>query len=222
MEPVTKVQARTDALRVLGLSQDASANDIRDAWRNIAFQAHPDHTGGDYGGFSRAKTAYDFLRKEGFATRRKVDDTAPRRPRLKRRLIDLKSAEIEACKGLLNPDPALEYAPDGAQKTQGAGKKPSAASDHIPDAVGCYGRDLTYFVPSSVCKGENRIALPTSLLASGKKHEADILTFQSKNAGGGEIIIPDTICARKFPGAKSVKIRFEADQDVRDSYWLAS
>jgi len=59
MEPVDKINARTDALADLGLAANASPDDIRNAWRQIAFHAHPDHTGGDCADFSRAKVAYD-------------------------------------------------------------------------------------------------------------------------------------------------------------------
>ncbi len=220
MEPTSKTQARTDALHALGLTLDASAADIRAAWRDIAFHAHPDHTDGDYSGFSKAKTAYDFLRQEGLTKKDPDAPTMPRRPRLKRRLIDLEDDEIEACKDLLNPDRALAHMSDkGEMSSSCSGIAPS---DHVPDAIGCFGRDLTFFVATPVCTGSNRVALPTSFLATRRNSETEILSFQSKNAGGGEVVVPDTIRERKFPGARSVKIRFEADQDMRNAYWMAN
>ena len=57
MEPVDKVRARADALADLGLSPCAGSQEIRDAWRQIAFHSHPDHKDGDSSGFSRAKAA---------------------------------------------------------------------------------------------------------------------------------------------------------------------
>lgn len=217
MEPVSKIRARTDALQVLGLSQNANADEIREAWRRVAFHDHPDHTGGDYAGFSQAKAAYDFLRKEGLTQRGTCGASMPRRPRLKKRVIELGADEIEACRDLLNPERSLS---DMSSDRDSATTK-AASSDHVPDAIGCFGRDLTYFVSSSVCEGSNRVALPTSVLASSRKTETEILIFQSKGAGSGEIVIPDPIRERKFPGAKSVKIRFEADQHMRDTYELA-
>ncbi len=220
MEPTSKTQARTDALRALGLTLDASAAEIRAAWRDIAFHAHPDHTSGDYSGFSKAKTAYDFLRKEGLTAKDPDAPAMPRRPRLKRRLIDLGDDEIEACRNLLNPDRVLADMSDADETScTGSGIAPS---DHVPDAIGCFGRDLTFFVATSVCTGSNRVALPTSVLAARRNAETEILSFQSKNAGGGEVVIPDTIRERKFPGARSVKIRFEADQDIRDAFGMAN
>ncbi len=219
MEPVSKIQARAEALHVLGLPQNASADEIREAWRSIAFQAHPDHTGGDYSGFARAKTAYDFLRKEGLTQKASSASPVPRRTRLRKRVIDLGADEIEACRDLLNPNRALsDLSEHGETQTDHSS---GGSSDHVPEAIGCFGRDLTYFVATPVCEGSNRVALPTSILASCRKSEAQILTFQSKSAGSGEIIVPDPIRERKFPGAKSVRIRFEADQNMRDMFELA-
>ncbi len=218
MEPVNKQSARAEALQVLGLSQDAKARDIRNAWRDIAFHAHPDHTGGDYSGFAKAKTAYDFLRKEGM-TKEPDGPALPRRPRLKKRLIDLGTSEVELCRNMLRPDQALCHLADNPTVLS---DDEDAASDHVPEAIGCFGRELTYFVKTPVCEGSNRVALPTSVLASCRNAEPEILSFQSKSAGPGEVIVPDTIRERKFPGAKSVKIRFDADQSVRDEFCLAS
>ncbi|KIC41557.1 molecular chaperone DnaJ [Ruegeria sp. ANG-R] len=219
MEPVSKIKARAEALQVLGLPPGANANEIREAWRNVAFHDHPDHTDGDYSGFSQAKAAYDFLRREGMTCKGSSDSSVPRRPRLKKRVIELAAEEIKACRDLLSSDRALSdfSEPDGP----GATEVKIASSDHIPDAIGCFGRDLTYFIASPVCEGSNRVALPTSVLASCRKAETEILTFQSKSSGSGDIVIPDPIRERKFPGAKSVRIRFEADQQMRDMFELA-
>ena len=217
MEPVDKIKARADALTALGLGQNASADDIRKAWRDIAFHAHPDCTKGDTADFARAKEAYDLLRKEGLAGK-SARTGQPKRPTLRKRLISLKETDIDACRALLNK--ALEHAPDASAPTPEADQL--AASDHIPQAVGCFGRNLTYFVTSPVCEGTNRVALPTSVLAGTRTVETDVLSFQSKDSGPGEVVIPETIMTRKFPGAKSVRIRFEADKHIQDEFWLAS
>ncbi|WP_170758491.1 J domain-containing protein [Ruegeria lacuscaerulensis] len=217
MEPVEKIKARVDALAALGLDQSAGSDDIRDAWRYVAFHAHPDHTNGDCTSFARAKEAYDFLRQEGLTTKGQASGK-PRRPKLRKRVIDLESSDIDACRVLLNT--ALPHDPEGgssASETQCL-----TDADHVPDAVGFYGRHLTYFVSTPVSEGSNRVALPTSFLASARRLETEVLSFQSKNAGAGEVLVPDTITARKFPGAKSVRIKFDADQQMRDEFWLAS
>ncbi|MTI00764.1 MULTISPECIES: DnaJ domain-containing protein [Alphaproteobacteria] len=224
MEPVNRIQARVDALEALGLGQSADAEEIRDAWRRIAFHAHPDHTDGDYSNFSNAKAAYDYLRKEGFASKERQGSAQPRRPKLRKRVVELDEDQIEACHILLNPDLAIPYRPDGmVQSNDTASVRDNArASDHVPDAIGCYGRDLTFFVATPVCEGSNRVALPTSILSSCRRKETEILAFQSKSSGSGEVVIPDSIRQSKFPGARSVRIRFEADEQMRDEFWIAS
>lgn len=219
MKPVDKIAARNSALADLGLSPSASSDEIREAWRNIAFRAHPDHMPGDCEDFSRAKTAYDFLRKQGLGAKGASGPQMPKRPRLKKRVIELPSEDIAACKSMLNPTQALPHMA-GSPSPRDADVEP-AASDHVPDAVGCYGRHLTFFVATPVTEGANRIALPTSVLSNRRHVETEILSFKSNNAGPGEVVIPDTICERKFPGAKSVRIRFEADQHMIDEFWLA-
>ncbi|WP_170573319.1 DnaJ domain-containing protein [Ruegeria atlantica] len=216
MEPVEKINARADAFWALGLNQNAGPDEIREAWRHTAFHAHPDHTNGDCANFARAKEAYDFLRREGLTVKGKASGH-PRRPKLRKRVIELESADIDACRVLLNT--ALTHDAD-VDDTQSETHSTSDA-DHIPEAVGFYGRNLTYFVSTPVQEGANRVALPTSFLASARQMETEVLNFRSKGTGGGEVVVPENITTRKFPGAKSVRIKFEADQQMRDEFWLA-
>ncbi|WP_037308372.1 DnaJ domain-containing protein [Ruegeria halocynthiae] len=216
MEPVDKIMARADALAVLGLDQSAGSDDIRDAWRHIAFHAHPDHTTSDCSSFARAKEAYDLLRREGLAGKGATPGKI-RRPKVRKRVVDLDHTDIDACRILLNK--ALSHNPEGVAPSSDA--QTVTDSDHVPDAVGFYGRHLTYFVSTPVCEGANRVALPTSFLAAARRMETEVLSFQSKDAGAGEVVVPETITARKFPGAKSVRIRFDADKQIRDEFWLA-
>lgn len=216
MEPVDKIKARADALEVLGLDQNAGSDEIRDAWRHIAFHAHPDHTQGDCTSFARAKEAYDLLRRDGMTA--KGQTGKPRRPKLRKRVIELETSDIDACRVLLNT--ALSHNPEGA--TADTEDQNMAEADHIPDAVGFFGRHLTYFVPTPVCEGANRVALPTSFLASARQMETELLSFQSKESGAGDVMVPEGITASKFPGARSVCIKFDADQQMRDNFWLAN
>ena len=131
MEHVDEFKARKDALADLGLDPDADSEDIRDAWRRIAFHAHPDHTGGDSTNFARAKAAYDYLRKKGYTA--KEADTGPRkpkRPRLRKRIIELAPEDIATCQAMLDPGRALPHMSQRDESNY-------VASDHVPDAVGC-------------------------------------------------------------------------------------
>lgn len=222
MSTVDKTQARIDALAALGLDPQANSDDIRDAWRKIAFRAHPDHKSkNDTFDFARAKAAYDYLRAEGYTVRGAAnsDSRMPRRPRVRKRLIELPQEDIATCRALLDPDRAIEHSARPANDTS----EPShSCSDHVPDAIGCFGRHLTYFVATPVCEGPNRVALPTSVLVSTRRMATEVLSFQSKDKGAGEVVIPEAIREEKFPGAKSVRIRFAANQDIRDEFWMAS
>ncbi len=218
MEPIDKVSARADALRVLGLDLNANADAIRNAWRDIAFHAHPDHASGDYAAFSHAKSAYDYLRKEGFAIKGPARSAGPSRPKLRKRVVEIASDVIDACHRVLKTEPDLPKGPDSSAR----GQETDSNSDHVADAFGCFGRDLTYFVPTPVCEGINRVALPTAVLTRHRPSELEVLTFQSNSAGSGEVTIPDPIRERQFPGATSVKIRFLADQVLRNEFRNAS
>ncbi|WP_282021502.1 J domain-containing protein [Ruegeria faecimaris] len=222
MEPFDKVSARANAFGTLGLAQSASSDDIREAWRDIAFEAHPDKNGGDGAALANAKAAYDLLRSEGLAGKGLAGSAAgkPRRPRLRKRVIQLETQDIDACRAMLNTAlPHLQDSPDTPADSQDADRLQDA--DHIPDAVGLHGRNLTYFISAPVCEGANRVALPTSVLAGSKRVKTEILSFQSKDAGTGEVVVPVALATKKFPGARSVRIRFNADQQTQDEYWLA-
>ena len=215
METVEKIRARTEALHALGLDQNASSDDIRSAWRDIAFHGHPDQAEGDSSGFTRANDAYDFLRKEGLAGKG-VGSGKPRRPKLRRRILTLETADINACRALLN-----NALPDRSDEVETPDSELMCKSDHVPDAVGFFGRHLTFFVSTPVYEGANRVALPTSVLASSRQTETEVLNFQSNDSGGGEVVVPEAITAGTFPGAKRVRIRFDADQQMRDEFSFA-
>jgi DnaJ-class molecular chaperone len=52
------------ALKVLGLTEAASEDDIRGAWRKKARLFHPDSPFADINAFHHAKAAYDILRPQ--------------------------------------------------------------------------------------------------------------------------------------------------------------
>ena len=49
----------TDPHRLLGVPRDASADEIRAAYRRLAKRAHPDRPGGDAAAFARLQSAYE-------------------------------------------------------------------------------------------------------------------------------------------------------------------
>ncbi len=207
MEPIDRIKARASAFEVLGLAHRAGSDEVRAAWRSIVFRAHPDHRHGDGSEFTEAKKAYDFLRAEGLAGKDEDDETSamPRRPTLQSRVIDLNDEDTRTCHRMLNANPATP------QKTA------ISPSNHVPDVIECSGRNLIYHIPTPVTEGANRVALPTSILTVANKKDFEVLTFNSKNSGYGELVVPEPIRQRKFPGAKSVSIRFGSHADHSES-----
>ena len=59
-EKNSKIKTRRDALQVLGLSDDASDDDIRNAYKKLMKKAHPDHEGSEWIA-AKINEARDFL-----------------------------------------------------------------------------------------------------------------------------------------------------------------
>jgi hypothetical protein len=142
------VSGRSDALRALGLRPRASASDVRQAFRRLAFETHPDRKKGHEDEFSKIREAYEMLKDGDTET-----SAAPARPSLEPRVSEVSEAMRAACRALLDEGaPALE-APergDGALESR----------DHVPHAVRRQGRQVSYLVPTPLAKGANRVAVP--------------------------------------------------------------
>ena len=54
-----------DYYKILGVSNDASKEDIKKAYRKLAHKYHPDKEGGDEGKFKEINEAYQILSDEG-------------------------------------------------------------------------------------------------------------------------------------------------------------
>ena len=126
-------------LHAPGPRQNATADEIREAWRSVAFHYYPDDTGGDFAGISRTRPAYDFPREEGLPRKGPSGPSMPHRPQLKKCVIERATDEIKACSSLLDPEPTMSnLSSDGTDQIA----KPAGASpDHVPDPIGCFGCD---------------------------------------------------------------------------------
>lgn len=85
--PFTKRRVSDDDLYgVLGVKRDASADNVRKAWRKLAKNLHPDLNPGDKAAedrFKRAQAAFDILGdadKRGRYDRGEIDATGAARP----------------------------------------------------------------------------------------------------------------------------------------------
>ena len=209
MSPIERVRARAAAAELLGLRRNADHEEVRAAWRRAALELHPDKAGGDRARFSDAHAAYAFLSDDAendrftMASSARANETvAPsarqvvHRPKLAKREISLPAEVIAECRAFL--------ANDGAEEAPAV----LTAADHVAGAVVREGREITYQVETPLVAGRNRVAVPTSWVDCARKPKPAVLTFSSPRAGSGEILVPDAVRQRVFPGARSVRLRF--------------
>lgn len=230
MTPIERTRERAAALQALGVGAHAGPDEIRDAWRRIAFERHPDHCGEGHESFARAKAAYDLLKKDHRYSksppgellrsrgRTKATPTVPAaRPSVASRISLFGSEDLAECHALLQRQTDLGTAIgacDVQDLSDGAAKgEAMATTDHVPQSVLRAGRRLTFLVDARLERGANRIALPTALLEDSRKLRPIILTVLSSRAGEAEVSIPDDLAARMFPGARTVGIRFSTDSE---------
>ncbi|MFD0978617.1 J domain-containing protein [Tropicimonas aquimaris] len=210
MSPIERVRAKAAASEILGVSSHASLEELRSAWRRAAKVLHPDQDGGDTRRFAQAKAAYDLLSNNetadpDLAAFARASRAAParnaavRRPQMSARVSPLAREIQEECEAKLKLHGAAEVSSEGRR-----------AGNHVPHSVSRKGREITYRIATPLVAGVNRVALPTSLLTGHGRAAPAILQFASQQAGAGEIEVPEAILRQRFPGARSIRISFEA------------
>lgn len=205
-----------DACEVLGVGADASAEEIRAAWKRAAFDTHPDRHGGTSADFDRARAAYHMLKHIGTAPDPQAMPMAPvvRRPSLERRRTSLSPAVVEACRQALQERPVF---PGSACRLAvldlDTGKRhwfPTGrpATDHVPVAMEREGRNLRFFVVGHISEGGNRVALPGAEFQDRKKILPRIVLFTAGAPDHGDVAVPAHLVADVVPGASRVIISF--------------
>jgi hypothetical protein len=190
------MSGRSDALRTLGLRPRATAEDVRQAFRRLAFETHPDRRKGHEDEFARIREAYEMLRQGDTAS-----TAAPARPSLEARVTEVSEAMRAACRALLDEGaPALE-APS-------RGDAPAEARDHVPHAIRRQGRQVAYLVPTPLAKGANRVAVPVGDLLDPRRITSKLVRVTSARNGPGRVEVPDAVREELFPGTRSVSIEF--------------
>lgn len=220
MTPIEKAQAKSAAMAALGLGGRPAADEIRAAWKRIAFRTHPDRNGGALDAFARARAAYDLLWSElpeearggagseaGTGTRPQRRTAMGRRPRVAARVTEFSAEVIAHCRDVLREERG-EADAGSARAGTAAPPHATATLDHLPKAVHREGRCLTYVVATPLAAGTNRVALPTAILEDPRKVSPRIVSFRANASGPGDIEIPEAMRMRLFPGARSVRIRF--------------
>ncbi len=198
MSPIDRVAQRAKAFTVLGVSASATQDDIRKAYRQLAFDKHPDHNPDTETEFARIAEAYRFVNDHaaelGIKQTPANVSPAPRprtvsRPSVQAAETAFDEATIADCQALLDAEGG-----------------PGAV--HVSTAVYRVGRNLTYFVPSAMEKGRNEVVVPTGMLTDSRKCLPKIIAFDSREAVGGYFEMPPEVCAAHFPGARKIQIRF--------------
>lgn len=201
MTPIDRVAQRAQAFTVLGVAASASRDDIRQAYRKLAFDKHPDRSPETSAEFAKITEAYQFV--TAHAAELGIDDgttrapaanstSSPRRvsrPSLQASQKKFGRVTIVECQKLLEE----EGEPGGW---------------HVATEVYRVGRNLTYYVPSRLEKGRNEIAFPTGMLTDSRRPMPRIIAIDSSEAPGGFYKMDQETCAEHFPGARSIQIRF--------------
>ena len=194
MTPIERVTVKSRAFSDLGLGIQADLGAIRAAYRQLAFDKHPDRGRGTSEDFAAIADAYHFL--VGNAQELGIRDAAAKAPTPRRvSRPSVRPSETQFSEQIMSECRALL---DGTEDNP----------QHVPTHLHRTGRKLTYFVPTTAAKGINRVALPTGELVDARRVVPQVVSVDSRDMCGGVFEIPAHICARHFPGARSVHIRF--------------
>lgn len=225
MTPYERILARAAAQQVLNLGEPANAEQTKSAHRRPVSERHTDRSVSRRAEIEESRVAYETLQSvtQAAMPRETVGQGGPvhRRPALKTRIVDLSAETRATCRRLLEQNPGAQAgekaeAPrslvscdrDAEPATRAGASAATAATDHVPEAVSRRGRELTFLVSNPLASGVNRVAMPTDLLTGSRQPRPRILTFDSHDTGSGQILVPDGLCKRMFPGARRVRIRF--------------
>ncbi len=204
MTPIEKVNARDEALRLLGLSAMPTRNALRKTRRRLIFEKHPDHCPDSAADLARINAAYGLLLECCLPDPVTPGNGGimPGRPVGGTRLVALREDMEAQCRTLLR-EGRKEGADDAAAETQEA-----VGMDHVPHLIRRRGRRLSYLIRTPLEKGENRVALPAGDLADERKQQPRLLCFMSRQSGRATYELPEETRAGLFPGAHSVRIHF--------------
>lgn len=193
MTPIERVRAKATALETLGLRGAAGPSDLRKAYKKRVVSVHPDTAGGSHEAFVAVRNAYEFLLEDFRKTQDRVVPKAPaRRDRPVSRPVEtvFDLEDVAACSKLQERD---EF---------------QCSARHIAVKMLRRGRTLTYFVPTALRSGLNKVAMPAPDLGDAHGTRPVMVTIRSSGAGESQATLPQTLASRLFPGAREVHLCF--------------
>ncbi|MDA8586189.1 J domain-containing protein [Rhodobacteraceae bacterium] len=192
MTPIQRVSEKSQALAVLGLSSNANTADVRNAFKALALEKHPDQGVGSTSEFALITDAYVFLKENA------VDLGIPDAPKLRRPVTTrplMQATETEFTEDVIAECKAC---------LQGAAEH----AEHVSTILHRMGRKLTYFVPTEPANGPNEVVVPTGELVDSRHTLPQVVPVDARDIAAGVYDVPSNVCEKLFPGARSVKIRF--------------
>jgi hypothetical protein len=191
MTPIERISSRSKALSLLGITGNPTKTEIRQAFRKLAFEKHPDHGKGSPEEFARISDAYALLSAHAVDALKPVTRPSSPIPRPALRATETRfdADTVDLCDDLLG-----ETGGDGLA--------------HVATRLYRKGRILTYFVPTPPGNDLNRVALPTGDLEDKRRIQPRIVDIWHGDLSGNVYDVPPQIAAQTFPGARAVQIRF--------------
>jgi hypothetical protein len=165
---------------------------------------------------TRTTAVHEAPRRAGPAARRtpRAPDeaaagAAPRRPRIAERETPVPGAARAACLDRLAAGAAVPVDAHLLLHRDAKPDRSDAPADHVPHAVRRRGRAVTFVVDGPLSAGWNRVALPAGLLEGALCGAPQLLSITALRDGAGEVVVPEKVRARLFPGLREVRLRFE-------------
>ena len=135
---------------------------------------------------------------------------APQRPRIAERETPVRAAARAACHDRLARGPDLPVAAHLRLHRTAVADAGDRPADHVPHAVRRRGRAMTVVMGGPLSAGLNRVALPAGLVEGAPGAEVQVIAITALQDGAGDVVVPETVRARLFPGCRDVRLRFEA------------
>lgn len=174
-----------EAFRILGLAPGAAPEEVRAAFRRLAFETHPDRNAGKEDMFARIRAAYEYLRDGPVKA-------TPSRPATEERVMPVSPEMADACRARLATAARCDR-------------------EHVPDALLRQGRRVAYMISTPLAVGLNQIAVPVADRDDPRRLATALLRVRSAKEGPGRVEVPEAICAEQFPGVRSVTLHFAED-----------